>query len=91
MHKKTNIKSTGILFSGQNGVMVSTYRVLTTDDNKTIELNDKNTFKLQTKSHENSVNGILCEQSNWFNSFNILFSITNDFLLMFPAHTSYFI
>ena len=58
------MKSTGILFSGQNGVMVSTYRMLTTDDNKTIELNDKNTFNLQTKSHENSVNGILCEQSN---------------------------
>ena len=32
--------SSGQLFSGQNGVVVSTYRMLTTDD-ETVELNDK--------------------------------------------------
>ena len=53
-----------VIISGQDGVMVSTYRIVTTHHNETVKLNDKNTFNLKAKSHEDSLSGILCEQSS---------------------------
>ena len=51
------------LFSGPNGVLVSTLNTYTDEKTfKKVDFYDKNVFSLQAQSHEYHVNGILCEQ-----------------------------